>query len=191
MVVGSGGGSGWVVLNLSIDDFHFAIGGLNTADFVLLQNNTYCAVLDVFAGGRHRAGEDHIAGPQAGGGVDIIPPLQDFIDSFAEFLGEALGLVGKLPREELVAVFGDERLNPGIAEEHTNSRLSVPCAFFDGGVGEPHRFERGELVVAGGDFFGGYARSVRHSHHHLLLLGRGQWRRRPPARAWLVAHERR
>ena len=46
----------------------------------------------MFAGGRHRAGEDHIAGPQAGGGVHIIPPLQHLVDGFAEFLGEALGL---------------------------------------------------------------------------------------------------
>ena len=157
MVEGSGGGSGWVVLNLSIDDFHFAIGGLDTADFVLLQNNADCAVLDMLAGGRHRAGEDHIAGPQAGGRVHIVAPLQDFVDGFAEFLGEALGLVGKLAREELVAVFGDERLNPGITKEDADPRLGVPCAFFDRGVGEPHRFERGELLVAGGDFFGGHA----------------------------------
>ena len=157
MVEGSGGGSGWVVLNLSIDDFHFAIGGLDTLNFVLLQNNTYCAVLDVFAGGRHCAGEDHIAGPQAGGRVHVVAPLQDFVDGFAEFLGEALGLVGELAGEELVAVFGDEGLNPGIAEEDADPRLGVASAFFDGGIGEPHRFERGELVVAGGDFFGGYA----------------------------------
>ena len=157
MVEGSGGGSGWVVLNLSIHNFHLAVSGLDTLNFVLLQNNPYSPILNVFAGGRHRAREDHIAGPQTGGRVDIIPPLQDFVDGFAEFLSEALGLIGKLPREELVAVFGDERLNPGITKEDADPRLGVAGALLDGGVGEPHRFEGGELVVAGGDFFGGYA----------------------------------
>ena len=78
-----------------------------------------------------------------------------FVDGFAEFLSEALGLVGKLPREELVAVFSDERLDARVTQQYTDPRLGVAGALLDGRVGEPHRFERGELVVTGGDFLGG------------------------------------
>ena len=110
------------VIFLSIHNFHLAVSGLDTLNFVLLQNNADCAVLDMLAGGRHRAGEDHVTGAEARGGVHIVAPLQDFVDGFAEFLSEALGLVGKLPREELVAVFGDERLDARVTQQYTDPR---------------------------------------------------------------------
>ena len=101
---------------------------------------------------------DHIAGPQARGGVDIIPPLQDFVDGFAEFLSEALGLIGKLPREELVAVFGDERLDAGVTQQYTDPRLGVPGALLDGGAGAgARRARRGPQAV----------------HHRLAHVGAG------------------
>jgi hypothetical protein len=80
-------------------------------------------------------------------------------------LGEALGLVSQLTSKELVTVLHHEVSNARVTQQHADPRLGVPSALLDDGVGEAHRFERRELVVAGGDFFGGDARSVRHSRH--------------------------
>ena len=63
------------------------------------------------------------------------------------------------------AVLHHQRVDAGVTQQHTDPRLGVPGALFDGGVGEPHRFEGGELVVAGGDFFGGHTRCISHGCH--------------------------
>ena len=155
MVAGSGGGSGVGVLNLSIHNFHFAVGFLNAADFVLFEDNANGAILHMLTHRGHGPRQNHIAGPQAGGGVHVVAPGQHFVDGFAQLLGETLGLVGELTGEELVAVLHHEVSNARVTQQHADPRLGVPSALLDDGVGEAHRVERRELVVAGGDFLGG------------------------------------
>src|SRR5574343_1394936 len=149
------------------DDFHFVVG---VADAFLLlgtKDDADGAVLLRLFDGGHGAREDHIAGFQAGGGVEAIAVLYDFSHGGEGLLIEkGGGLFDLLAGDELL-VFDHTRDQARVAEQHTDTYWRHADGGRDGVVGETIGLEERNTIVARGELFDGDTGNV---HSSSLLI---------------------